>query len=132
MKQPPAKLTSTPTEVITYSPLSIRAPRPPIKIKKVISRKKAGKQTRTIVVTSPKEEAEMMDIGARPKKRGRPRKAANVDPPDPHKGSVLYPGKGNCADPVNEDAILKVDGGGGPQSQNRERQLASDSGGDKM
>ncbi len=44
---------------------------------------------------------------------------------------VLYPGKGKCADPVNEDAILKVDGGGGPQSQNRERQLASDSGGDK-
>jgi hypothetical protein len=45
--------------------------------------------------------------------------------------TVLYPGKGKCADPVNEDAILKVDGGGGPQSQNRERQLASDSGGDK-
>jgi hypothetical protein len=83
------------------------------------------------VVTSPKEEAEMVDIGVRPKKRGRPRKTSNVDPPDPHKGSVLYPGKGKCADPVNEDAILKVDGGGGPQSQNRERQLASDSGGDK-
>ncbi len=31
---------------------------------------------------------------------------------------VLYPGKGNCADPVNEDAILKVDGGGqAPESE---------------
>jgi hypothetical protein len=119
------------TEVIPLSPLSIRAPRPPIKIKKVISRKKAGKQARTIVVTAPREEADMVDIGIRPKKRGRPRKTVDVDPPDPHKGSVLYPGKGNCADPVNEDAILKVDGGGRPQSQNGERQLASDSGGDK-
>jgi hypothetical protein len=121
----------SPTEVVPYSPLSIRAPKPPIKIKKVISRKKAGKQARTIVVAAPKEEAEMVDIGIRPKKRGRPRKAANVGPLDPHKGSVLYPGKGNCTDPVNEDAILKVDGGGRPQSRNGERQLASDSGGDK-
>ncbi len=63
-------------------------------------------------MTSPKEEAEMVDVGARPRKRGRPRKTPNVDPPDPHKGSVLYPGKGECADPVNEDAILKVEGGG--------------------
>ncbi len=78
----------------------------------MISRKKAGRQARTIVVTSPKEEAEMVDIGTRPKKRGRPRKTPNVDPPDPHKGSVLHPGKGECADPVNEDAILKVEGGG--------------------
>jgi hypothetical protein len=45
-------------------------------------------------VAVPKEEAQMVDIGARPKKRGRPRKNPSVDPPDPHKGSVLYPGKG--------------------------------------
>ncbi len=121
----------SPAEVIPRSPLIIRAPRPAIKFKKVISRKKAGKQARTIVVTSPKEEAEMVDIGVRPRRRGRPRKTPNVDPPDPHKGSVLYPGRGECADPVSEDAILKVDGGGEPQDRNRERQLASDSGGDK-
>jgi hypothetical protein len=82
------------------------AARPAIKFRKVISRKKAGKQARTIIVTTPKEEAEMIDVGARPKKRGRPKKVPNVDPPDPHKGSVLYPGKGECADPVNEGAIL--------------------------
>jgi hypothetical protein len=78
----------------------------------VISRKKAGKQARTIIVTKPKEEAEMVDIRAKSKKRGRPRKIPNVDPPDPHKGSVLYPGKGGCADPVNEGAILGQGGGG--------------------
>jgi hypothetical protein len=40
---------------------------------------------------------------------------------------VLHPGKGGCADPVNEDAILdRV--GGGPPGRNRERQLASDTG----
>jgi hypothetical protein len=83
---------------------------PAIKVKKVISRKKAGEKARTIFVTVPKEEAEMVDIGARPKKRGRPRKNPNVDPPDPHKGSVLYSGKGVCADPVNGSAIS---GGGG-------------------
>jgi hypothetical protein len=27
---------------------------------------------------------------------------------------VLRPGKGECADPVNEDAILEKDGGGSP------------------
>ncbi len=48
-----------------------------------------------------------------------------------HVPSVLYPGRGECADPVNEDAILKVEGGGEPQDRNRERQLASDSGGGK-
>ncbi len=52
-----------PAEVAPRVPLRIRAPRPAIKFKKVISRKKAGKQARTIVVTSPKEEAEMVDIG---------------------------------------------------------------------
>jgi hypothetical protein len=86
------------------------------KLKKVISREKAGKQARTIVVTSPKEEAEMVDVGARPKKKGRPRKTPSVNPPYPHKGSVLYPGKGECADPVNEDAILKEEGGGSPRT----------------
>jgi hypothetical protein len=40
---------------------------------------------------------------------------------------VLHPGKGGCADPVNEDAILKRIGGG-PPGRNRERQLASDTG----
>ncbi len=45
--------------------------------------------------------------------------------------SVLYPGKGECADPVNEDAILEEEGGGEPQDRNRERQLASDTGGGK-
>ncbi len=69
----------------------------------MISRRKAGKQTRTIIVTSPKEEAEMVD-----------KKTPIVDPPDPHKGSVSYPGKGGCADPVNEDAILERVGGGPP------------------
>ncbi len=107
------------------------ASKPVLKLKKVISRKKASKQARTIVVTSPKEEAEVVDIRARPRKRGRPRKTPNVDPPDPHKGSVLYPGKGECADPVNEDAILEEGGGGEPQDRNGDRQLASDTGGGK-
>jgi hypothetical protein len=104
-----------------------RAARPAIKFRKVISRKKAGKQARTIIVTMPKEEAEMVDIGAKPKKRGRLRKNPNVDPPDPHKGSVLYPGKGVCADPVNGGAILGR-GGPNPHSRDRERQLAPDTG----
>jgi hypothetical protein len=85
-----------------------------VKYKKVISRKKAGKQARTIIVSVPKEEEEIVDLGARPKKRGRPRKALNVNPPDPRKGSVVDPGKGVCADPVNGGAILGK-GGTGPQ-----------------
>jgi hypothetical protein len=100
---------------------------PTIKCKRVISRKKAGKQARTIIVTMPKEEAEMEDIGAGPKKRGRPRKTPNVDPPDPHKGSVSDPGKGVCADPVDGGAILGR-GGPDPHSMDRERQLAPDKG----
>ncbi len=40
---------------------------------------------------------------------------------------MLHPGKGGCADPVNEDAILDR-ARGGPPGQNRERQLASDTG----
>ncbi len=106
----------SPEEATPRPPLGRGTPKPVTKLKKVISRKKAGKQARTIVVTSPKEEAEMVDVGARPGKRGRPRKTPNVDPPDPHKGSVLYPGKGECADPVNEDAILKVERGVSPRT----------------
>ncbi len=41
--------------------------------------------------------------------------------------NVLHPGKGGCADPVNEDAILERVGGR-PPGRNRERQLASDTG----
>ncbi len=40
---------------------------------------------------------------------------------------VMHPGKGGCADPVNEDAILKRVGGGRP-GRNKERQFASDTG----
>ncbi len=43
---------------------------------------------------------------------------------------VSYPGKGECADPVNEDAILEKEGGESP-GRNKERQLASDTGGGK-
>jgi hypothetical protein len=89
-------------------------PRTAVKYKKVISRKKDRKQARTIIVSIPREEEEIVDLRARPKKRGRPRKALNVDPPDPRKGSVVDPGKGVCADPVNGDAILGK-GGTGPQ-----------------
>jgi hypothetical protein len=106
------------------------AKRPAVKCKKVISRKKAGKQARTIVVTMPKEEAEIMDVGARPKKRGRPRKTPREDPPDPHRGSVSDPDKGVCADPADGDAILGR-GEPGPHSGNRERQLAPDKGREK-
>jgi hypothetical protein len=42
-------------------------------------------------------------------------------------GSVLHPGKGECADPVNEDAILGRVGGGSP-GRDKERQLASNTG----
>ncbi len=38
---------------------------------------------------------------------------------------VLRPGKGECADPMDEDAILEKEGGGEPHSRNRERQLVS-------
>jgi hypothetical protein len=92
-----------------------------------VSGGKADKRARAIIVAAPKEEAEMVDIGAKPKKRGRPRKNPNVNPPDPHKGSVLYPKKGVCADPVDKGAILG-EGGVEPHSSDRERQLAPDIG----
>jgi hypothetical protein len=92
--------------------------------------KKAAIQKRAIVVTTPKEEAEMMDIKAGPKRRGRPRKNPTVDPPDPHKGSVLYPEEGVCADPVDKGAILG-EVGGRPPSSDKERQLTTDIVGEK-
>jgi hypothetical protein len=102
-------------------------PRAAVKYKKVISRKKAGKQARTIIVSVPKEEEEMVDVGVRPKKRERPRRAPGMDPPDPRKGSVVDLGEGVCADPVNGGAILRK---GGPDLQggNKERQLSPDKG----
>jgi hypothetical protein len=101
-----------------------------VKCKKVISRKKAGKQTRRIIVSVPREEEEMVDIGSKTKKRGRPRKVPSVDPPDPRKGSVVDPGTGVCADPVNRDAILGK-GGTGPRGGDKERQFSLDREGDK-
>jgi hypothetical protein len=44
--------------------------------------------------------------------------------------NVPDPGKGGCADPVNEGAILGK-GGTGPQGGNKERQLSPDKGRDK-
>ncbi len=107
-----------------------RKPKAAVKYKKVISRKKAGKQARTIIVSVPKEEEEIVDVGVRPKKRGRPRKAPGMDPPDPRKGSVPDPGKGVCADPVNGGAILGK-GGQDPRGGNKERQLSPDKGREK-
>ncbi len=49
-----------------------RGPKAAVKYKIVISRKKAEKQARTIIVSVPKEEEEMVDVGVRPRKRGRP------------------------------------------------------------
>ncbi len=94
-----------------------KEPKAAVKYKKVISRKKAGKQARTIIVSLPKEEEEMVDVGVRPRKRGRPKKAPGMDPPDPRKGSVPDPGKGVCADPVNGGAILGKGGTGSPRQE---------------
>jgi hypothetical protein len=101
-----------------------------VKCKKVNSRRKAGKQTRTIVVAVPKEEEEITDTGAARRRRGRPRKALGTEPPDPRKGSVLDPEKGVCADPVEGDATLGV-GGPGPPLGVSEHQLSLDRGGEK-
>jgi hypothetical protein len=102
-------------------------PKLAVKYKKVISRKKAGEQARTIIVSVPKEEEEIVDVGVKQKKRGRPRKTPRTDPPDPRKGSVPDPGKGACADPVNGVAILE-EGGPDPQGGNKEHQLGPDKG----
>jgi hypothetical protein len=75
---------------------------------------KAGEQTRAIVVTVPKEEEEIVDVRAVKRKRGRPRKTPGTEPLDPRKGSVLDPGEGVCADPVERAAILEVKGPGPP------------------
>ncbi len=75
----------------------------------------------------PKEEEEIVDVGVKQKKRGRPRKTPGTDPPDPRKGSVPDPGKGVCTDPVNKAAILEK-GGPDPQGGNKERQLSPDKG----
>ncbi len=100
-------------------------PKLAVKCKKVTSRKKAGEQARTIVMAVPKEEEEIVDVGVKQRKRGRPRKTSGTDPPDPRKGSVSDPGKGVCADPVNRGAILEGEGPG-PPSGDKERQLRSD------
>ncbi len=64
------------------------------------------------------------------RKRGRPKKTQGTNSSDPHKGSVLDPGKGVCADPRRGDAILGV-GGPGPPMGNNEHQLSLDRGGEK-
>jgi hypothetical protein len=85
-----------------------------VKYKKVNSRRKVRKQTRTIVVAVPKEVEEIEDVGVARRKRGRPRKALGTEPPDPRKGSVLDPEKEVCADPVGRDATLGGGGTGAP------------------
>jgi hypothetical protein len=102
-----------------------------VKHKKINSRRKLGKQTRTIVITVPKEKEEIKDIGVTAKrKRGRPRKTPGMEPLDPSKGSVLDPGKGVCANPGGRDATFGG-GGPGPPVGAGELQLSPDRGGVK-
>jgi hypothetical protein len=102
-----------------------------VKHKKINSRKKTGKQARTMIIAVPREDEEIKDIGATARqKRGRPRKSPETRPLDPRKGSVLDPGKGVCADPRGGDATLGV-GGPGPPMGDNERQLNLDRGGQK-
>jgi hypothetical protein len=101
-----------------------------VKCKKVSSRKKAGEQTRTIIVAVQKEEEEIIDVRAVKRKRGRPRKALGTEPLDPRKGSVLDPSKGVCTDPVERAPILEVKGLGPPVGVS-ERQLSPDRRGKK-
>jgi hypothetical protein len=49
-------------------------PKLAVKYKKVTSRKKAGEQARTMIVSVPKEEEEIVDVKVRQPERGRPRK----------------------------------------------------------
>ncbi len=97
------------------------------KYKKVTSRKKVGEQARTIIVAVPKEEEEIVDVGVRQQRRGRPKKTPKTDPLDPRKWSVPDPSQGVCADPVNRGAILEGEGLG-PPSGDKERQLSPDKG----
>jgi hypothetical protein len=101
-----------------------------VKCKKVSPRKNAGEPTRTIIVTEPQGEEEMVDVRAVKRKRGRPKKAPVIKPLDLRKGSVLNPGEGVCADPMSRDAILEAKGLG-PPSGVSERQLNPDGGGKK-
>ncbi len=102
-----------------------------VRHKKIRPRKKAGKQTRTIVVTVLTEGEEIRDAGATMKrKRGRPRRPKKANSPDPHKGSVLDYEEGVCADPGKGDATLWV-GGPGPPEGNSGQQLRPDRGGEK-
>jgi hypothetical protein len=71
-----------------------------------------------------------VDVRAVKRKRGRPRKAPGTEPLDSRKGSVLDPGKGVCAGPVERVAILEVKGPGPPGGVS-ERQLSPDRGGEK-
>jgi hypothetical protein len=70
---------------------------------------------------------EMVDIEAALKQGwGRPKKSKDtirparkeMDPPDPHKGSVTDSREGVCVDPGEKGAILEI---GGPPRQEREK-----------
>ncbi len=52
----------------------------------------------------------------------------DMDPPDPHKGSVTDGEEGICVDPREKEAILEA-GGPGLKGGGKGGQLASDSGG---
>jgi hypothetical protein len=45
--------------------------------------------------------------------------------------NLSYPEEGECADPVNEDAILEEERGGVTPGRDKKRQLAVDTGGGK-
>jgi hypothetical protein len=72
----------------------------------------------------------MTDMGATLKRgRGRPRTSDNMDPSDPHKGSVADNGEVVCVDPGEKGAILE-NGGPSPSERGKGRQLAPDSRGE--
>ncbi len=56
-----------------------------VRCKKVNSRMKAGRQTRTIIFAVPEEKGEITDVGAAKRKRERPRKTPEAELPDPRK-----------------------------------------------
>jgi hypothetical protein len=82
-------------------------------------------------VSVPKDEEEIVDVGVRQKKRGRPKKTPETDPPDPRKGSVPDPDKGGCVDPVNGAAMLGKKEGPDSRGGNKGRQLSPDKGREK-